>query len=118
MIQKRHRNRVFITVHSAADRYRVRVHRFENVGNHLHLLISTPSREAFQNFLRTMSGAIAMFVTGAKKGQGLKKRFWDLLAWSRVVNWGRDFQVVKTYFFKNALESLGIPRGSYQLIPK
>lgn len=117
MLSRRNKARILILVHDAAGRYGVRVHRFENVGNHLHVLLSTPTRKAFQSFLRVVTGAIAFAVTGTRKGRKLKKRFWDCLAWSRIVNWGREFRRVEIYFMKNLLESLGIPRESYLLKP-
>jgi REP element-mobilizing transposase RayT len=117
MLHKRHKGRIFVLVHETADRFGVKVHRFTNVGNHLHLLVRTPSRGAFQDFLRVLTGAIVFLVTGTRKGLGLKKRFWDKLAFSRVVNWGREFKVLKTYFAKNLLESLGIARTTYLIRP-
>ena len=40
---------------------------------------------------------------GCKKNQ---RRFWSFLLYSRVVSWGREFQMVKTYIQKNTLELL------------
>lgn len=120
MLHRRHKARLMILVHDTAEKYGVELYRFENVGNHLHMILSTPSREAFQGFLRVVTGAIAFLVTGTRKGRPLKKRFWDLLAWSRIVNWGREFRVLEAYLMKNLLESLGIQRDSYsfKLVPK
>ena len=47
-----------------------------------------------------------MLVTGARKGQAVGK-FWDELAFSRILGWGREFERVKSYLTKNILEGLG-----------
>ena len=120
MLRKGTKSRIFVLVHEAADKYGVKVHRFENVGNHLHLLVRAPSRREFQSFLRVITGGIAFLVTGTRKGQKLGHRFWDKLAYSRIVSWGREFRAIETYFIKNLLESLGIPREDFwlRLVPK
>lgn len=102
--------------HRLADRWGVRVYRYANVGNHLHLLIKARSRAVFQRFLRELSGGIAMRVTGARKGaalsrdgDGTTRGFWDDLAFSRIVHWGRDYNGVALYLIKNLFEAAGIP---------
>jgi REP element-mobilizing transposase RayT len=52
-----------------ARRFGIRIYQFANVGNHLHLLLRAPSREAFRDFLRTFSGLVARLVTG-EEGAG------------------------------------------------
>jgi hypothetical protein len=112
------------------------------VGNHLHLLVRTPTRTAFKAFLRELAGAIPMIVTGAKKGRALPRKkaaaiaghgesgadaaaargFWDYLPYTRIVRWGRDFNNVKEYFIKNFFEAAGLltrklKREGYEIIP-
>ncbi len=72
---------------------------FVCVGNHFHFLIQTKSRRIFP-------ARLARVMTGAKKGQPALKRFWDDLAWSRIVEWGRDLAGIKRYFQKNIQEFL------------
>lgn len=105
---------------------------FENVGNHVHLLVRASRRGDFQSFMRTVPAQIATRVTGAKKGKAVaprtegvnlagrnaagehghasdvKRKFWDSLAYSRVVNWGKDLLGLHHYFTKNAFEGEGI----------
>jgi len=52
-------------------------------------------------------------VTGARKGEP-KGRFFEQIAYTRVVNWGREFTVLKNYLWKNALEALGFSREEVQ----
>lgn len=97
-----------------AKRCGVRLYRYANVGNHIHLLIRVPSRAAWQKFLRELAGGIAIIVTGAKKGAALAKNdgvrgFWDHLAFTRIVAFGRDFNGVGRYLIKNLFEAAGVP---------
>jgi REP element-mobilizing transposase RayT len=94
--------RLIYTRAAAAD---VKVYRLANVGNHLHLLVKAPTREAFQSFLRTLAGLSARLITGARKGLAQGK-FWDAPAYSRVVP-GAAFRAVSAYFEKNEFDAIG-----------
>jgi len=78
-----------------AQRYRIKLHRYSNNGNHLQLLLSFKTRVEFQNFLRVLAGHIAQRILKAKKGVKAGTRFWSKLADSRVLAPGRKaFQAV------------------------
>lgn len=87
---------------------RVKIHHLANSGNHLHLLVQAQTREGFQSFLRVFAGQIAQRITRARKGHAFGRRFWDLLAFSRIVEWGRDFLQVRRYLDINSLETDGL----------
>lgn len=87
-----------------ARQFHVVIHRYENVGSHLHIIASFPRAKNFQNFLRTVTALIARAVTGARKGKPFGKRFWDGLAFTRVIMGWRDLQGTRGYLAKNALE--------------
>ena len=106
MLHPRNRHHVDKRTHEIAARHGVRIYRFANVGNHLHLLVKTHTRSAFQRFLRELAGVIAALVTGAIKGS--PGNFWDGLAYSRIVTWGRDLRNVEQYFIKNIFEAAGL----------
>lgn len=80
-----------------SKRWDVRIYEWANGGTHLHLLVKGRTREGLKNFMRALSGSLAMAVTGAKKGSALGKRFWDLLLFTRVVEWGRAFRAARAY---------------------
>lgn len=105
LLSRRHKWRVYGLVQKIARRRQVRIYRFANVGNHLHLLVQVKSRAAFQAFLREFSGAVAVIVTGAVKGR--PQRFWNGLAWTKIVEWGRQFRNAARYIVLNVLEGLG-----------
>jgi REP element-mobilizing transposase RayT len=129
LLHPRHCNAIEKHVHKTARRCGVRVYRFANVGNHLHLLIKVPSRPAWKRFAKQISGGIAQIVTGARKGSALSRNtarrndrckdafipesaqraFWDHLLFTRIVSFGRDFNGVAKYLIKNLFEASDVP---------
>jgi hypothetical protein len=97
-------------LNALAKKYGVRIYRFQNVGNHLHLLLQAKRREQLQNFLRCLPRAIAYLVTGTCRGNPIGK-FWDHLVHSRVVHWGKDLRGMHRYGEKNEMEASGVPRA-------
>jgi REP element-mobilizing transposase RayT len=85
----------------------VKIDRYENVGNHLHILLRSTRRESFKAFLRGITSTIARKFTGAKKGMEKGQKFWDALPFSRLIKGGRAYRVVQDYFNKNRIEAIG-----------
>jgi len=112
LLDCKNERRIRHLVYRFAEKNRVRIHKYANSGNHLHLLVQSKDQEAFQRFLKTISGLIARAVTGARKGKPAGK-FWDSLAWTRVVNWGRDFRRVLDYVLMNEMEAAEVWRREW-----
>ena len=91
-----------------SEENQVRIYQYANVGNHIHFLLQPKTRKGFQKFLRKLTGMIAMAITGAKKGRKLAQRFWDLLAFTRVVDLGKGFRRGEKYIIKNLFEADGL----------
>lgn len=114
MLRPRHCGPIHDFTQALAGRWGVRLYRYANVGNHIHLLIKVPSRAVWKRFLRELAGGIAIIVTGAKKGSGLTRNssgrgFWDHLAFTRIVKFGRDYENLGRYLIKNLFEAAGVP---------
>jgi hypothetical protein len=105
-LHRRNKGAIHGLVLDLAEKYGVKLYKYENVGNHLHLLAKFPSRRELKAFLRVLAQGVMFQVTGARKGKP-QGRFFDAIAYSRVVSWGREFTALKAYLWKNALESLG-----------
>lgn len=101
LLHPHHRKQVDGAVRRLARKWRVRIHRYRNAGHGLQLLVQADEKRRFQAFLRELAGRVAMLVTGAAKGRG--RKFWDHLAWSRVVDWGRDFKRTVLAVLRNLL---------------
>ena len=121
MLSPHHCNHIRNLMDRLKKRWGVKVYRYANAGNHLHLLIQAPSRAVWQRFIREFSGGVAMIITGARKGNALprsksrdipesaKRGFWDHLVFSRIVGFGKDFKGVAQYVLKNLWEAAGVP---------
>jgi REP element-mobilizing transposase RayT len=94
-------------IRTLARRYDLTLYGYANSGNHIHILGRARSRRGFQSFLKVFAGVTARLVTGARKGKPVG-RFWDRLAYSRIVSWGRDYRAVGAYVKQNADEALGL----------
>ena len=103
----RHKGVLHLLVHDTAERYGIKVFRYENVGNHLHLVVQGRRRSRLRAFLRVFPQRVMFAVTGARKGNP-QGRFFDRIAYSRVVTWGREFDNLMRYMGKNLLEALGL----------
>jgi REP element-mobilizing transposase RayT len=111
----RHKNLVTSLLRRLSREWCVRVYHYSINSNHLHLVVMPKTREGFQNFFRVLTGLLARKITGAERGKALKKRFFDLIIFSRIVEWGKAFRTMKNYVWKNQLEAEGLisytPRG-------
>lgn len=72
-------------VRTEADRCRVELLEYASSTDQIHLLIRIRNRASLQKFLRSVSGRIAMQMTGSKKGRALKGNFWDHRPYTQVV---------------------------------
>jgi len=113
LLKLAHRKFIEAAIDRYARLYHIRIYRLQNVGNHLHVLLKTRTKSRdlarleLANFLRRFSGEVAMRITKAKKGSRFG-RFWDELVYSRIVTWGREFNIIKSYFIKNLFEAHGV----------
>jgi REP element-mobilizing transposase RayT len=99
-----HKLEVAKILREKSHQYQIKIHRFENMGNHIHILVGFKTRESIQKFLRVITGLIARLVTKAKRGQAFGKRFWDHLAHTRIITGRKDFARIQHYFDKNEVE--------------
>jgi REP element-mobilizing transposase RayT len=105
LLHRKNQAKVNSMVYVYAHRFKVKVYRMANVGNHLHLLVKAAEKKHLADYLRVLAGRIAVAVSGAQKYIKRIGRFWDYLYWSRLVNWGRDFYNVRKYVLANELEA-------------
>ena len=123
MLNRRHKGYVYGEADRIARESHVKLHRFVNVGNHVHVVLKARSRRDFQRFLRVFGGRIAMLVTGARKGKPIGKkvgaakagpllletreRFWDFSVYTKIVSFGRQWSLLSKYMEKNLWEAEG-----------
>ena len=99
-----------------ATKYGVEVLAFANVGNHLHLHCKLGNRFAYPAFIRALTGAIALAVTGANKFKKLAKRFWDRRPFTRIVRGRAAYRRVQDYVGINLLQGAGWAREQAEFV--
>jgi len=127
LLNPKYAKRIQATIFFYAKRYHLRVYRFQNVGNHLHIVLQGQNLAQYSAFVRAISGRIAQVLLknmgfdslggDPKKKQNTKTKikFWDYRPFSRIVGWGKDFAIMKDYILKNTLDVLGLQRTSENL---
>lgn len=113
MLKPERARRIQKLIYVQADRFGVRVYRYSNSGNHLHLSVKASSRMEFSNYLRAITGLIARITLGVERGTPLRllrgelRKFWDARPFTRIVEWGKDYIRVSKYLMQNTLEAIG-----------
>ena len=102
-------------------KYGVKVLSLANVGNHLHLHIKLSNRFGYTPFIRAVTSAIAMAVTGRSRwsktrSRAKKQKFWDLRPFTRVIVGLKAFFTLKDYIAINRLEGQGITRENARML--
>lgn len=112
----RHRVKIRALSDRFGRRYGVRVLSLANVGNHLHFHVQLGNRQLYRPFIRALTGAIALSVTGSGRGRPLPKgRFWDYRPFTRVIQGFRALLGIRDYLEINRLEGLGVPRAKARI---
>lgn len=127
---QRNERHVIAAIRRHSKRFDVKVFSLANVGNHLHLHVQFPSRNNYLRFIRAVTAAIAMAVTGSSRwrpnsgvrtrtGHGKKKeKFWSGRPFSRIVKTAKAFLTLKDYIAINHLEGLGFAREVARMVIK
>lgn len=98
---------------AAAD-FDIQVAQSVNTGNMLQFRVRSAKRENLQNFLRVMTCLVARSVTGARKGKPFG-RFWEGLAYSRIMTDSRSLTTLQNYLQSLIRESTD-SRASIKLL--
>jgi hypothetical protein len=103
LLAKRNKHMVASVVSGYAKKFGAELQQQVNMGNHLHIKIRFFSQEQMRKYLRVVPGIIARKVLGAEKGDS-KGRFWDGLAFTRVLT--NDFvsRRIDAYLHVNKIE--------------
>lgn len=79
-----------------------------NAGNHLHLEIKLTRRSAYNPFIRAVTAAIAMAVSGVSRWKASTLgKFWDFRPFTRVVVGYKATLQLREYIQVNEWEGLG-----------
>ena len=81
--------------------------------NHLHLQIKLSNRYGYYKFIRAVTAAIAMAVSGVSRWNksSSQKKFWDYRPFTRVVMGYKDSVRLNDYLQINQLEGFGVRKA-------
>jgi REP element-mobilizing transposase RayT len=91
-------------IHESAEKHGVKIYKFANVGNHIHLALKIPRVGSWAGFIRELTGRIALACRYTKAEKG----FWMFRPHTRIVRgWKKAFGIVKDYIYLNWCEAEG-----------
>jgi REP element-mobilizing transposase RayT len=94
-------------VRATAKRHGIRIYKYANVGNHLHILIKIPHVHRWAAFIRELTGRIAQALL-ARIDLPKNLRFWKFRPHTRIVRgWQKAYTTAKEYIYLNQLEADG-----------
>ncbi len=114
--QKKNRAAIEAILGRFAKKHDVQLRRSAVVSNHLHLEIKMGGKRGYRAnynaFVRAISAAIAMAVTGVSRWRNfeLAKKFWDRRPFTRIVKGLREHVTLAKYIKLNQLEGFGYSR--------
>jgi REP element-mobilizing transposase RayT len=103
MLAKKNSKWIDQLLKTKAKKFGVELKEVVNMGNHIHFQLRISSRRSFQAFLRSITNLIARHVTGARKGKKFG-RFWQGLAFTRVLTSAFEVTRLQNYFIGNRIE--------------
>lgn len=110
--QPRHAKAIQHIVDKFSRKFGIKVLSLANVGNHLHFHVQISNRRTYKPFIRAMTAAIAMKISGASRWRksAFEGKFWDYRPFTRVVVGFAAFLKLRDYVQVNQLEGLGVKR--------
>lgn len=89
-----------------AQKYKIKIEAFANGGNHLHLTLKLKTKDSYAPFIRSLTGAIALKLTGANRHQKNSEKFWDHRPFTALLE--RAKHSLKNYVSLDLLKDLMI----------
>jgi len=92
-------NEIKYYINKYSWKFCIRIYNLSVQHDHIHFLIKIEDRESYIKFNRSLTGILAR-----KYGKGL----WQLSPFTRVLNWGAEYETVKQYINQNEDEVWGV----------
>ncbi len=108
----KHKKDIDRILQSFAGKYHIQILSYANVGNHIHLHLKLFRRQSYTKFIRAITAAIMMKVTGfcRDRPKPINYKFWDQRPFTRVIQSFRAFKNIVDYIQVNVFESMGYTR--------
>lgn len=93
------------SVYETAKKYGIKIYKYANVGNHIHLLVKLSKLNLWAAFIREVTGKIGLIMRMSMEIAG---KFWKYRPHTRIVRgWRKAFRIAKDYIDLNVLEAEG-----------
>lgn len=109
-LTRKNRQKIQKVIERFSNKYNVMILKSANVGNHIHLHIQLIDRKTYTPFIRAITAAITMAVTGASRCKKLTKKFFDYRPFSKIVTCVKQFVNLNKYLEINEWEAVGCDR--------
>ena len=108
----RHKKQIDQILQKFAAKYHIQLKSYANAGNHIHLHLKLFKRQSYIKFIRAVTAAIMMKVTGfcRDRPKPLDFQFWDQRPFTRLVRSYKAFQNLVDYIQINVFEAMGYSR--------
>jgi REP element-mobilizing transposase RayT len=95
-----------------ANKYHIEIKSSATQGNHIHLHIKLFKRDTYKPFIRAVTAAIMMKITGfcRDRPKPVNYKFWDRRPFTRVIRTFKEFKNLVDYIQINVFEGLGYSR--------
>jgi REP element-mobilizing transposase RayT len=103
----RHKKFIKRLLNKQSKQHFVKIYQWQNVGNHLHLVLRCKNKDHFNNFLRAVSGLIPRHILKAQRGSAKGMKFWDQRPFTRIIRWAKDYRQMLWYMRKNDYQAKG-----------
>lgn len=107
-----HQRQLDQTLRSTAIKWGVVVRKAAWVRNHVHLVVQVGSRTQYQGWIRELTAAIVGVLKARVRDHvdlvHQLTQFFDHRPFSRVIEWGKDFQNALDYLTLNQMEVFGL----------
>ncbi len=116
--KNKNKQRIQFLFKKFALKYGIKIYSVAYVGNHIHCQMRIYNRYAYHPFIRALTAAIAMAVSGTNRWRNtLKgKKFWDYRPFTRVVRGFKALLSLNDYIHINCLEGWGYSRNHARFI--
>jgi REP element-mobilizing transposase RayT len=117
-LHKNNQAKVRAILQKFSRKYAVRILSFANVGNHLHLQIKLSNRFAYKPFIRAITAAIAMAVTGWSRWTKVidGERFWTERPFTQIVTAFKYHLNLRDYIEINKIEGFGMAKTAARML--
>ena len=108
----RHKKGIDKILKKFTAKYHIELKSYANVGNHLHIHIRLFKRSTYTPFIRAVTAAIMMKITGFYRYNPKPKgyKFWDRRPFTRILQTFREFRNLVDYIQVNVFEGMGYTR--------